>query len=148
MNRPGLAELIAHGRIVSGTDLDLGGYPTRERRPTTRRPPRQLANGRTEPEVVQGVDSTTLRELRDDAMVALLLGCGLRRGEALRFALESIQQREEHWAIADLVGKGGHIRTVPIPAWVKSAVDGLDASHRPDARRVFRAINKGGPSLG
>jgi hypothetical protein len=37
--------------------------------------------------------------------------------------LESIQQREEHWVIADLVGKSGHIRTVPIPAWVKTAVD-------------------------
>jgi len=48
------------------------------------------------------------------AMVALLLGCGLRRGEALGLAVESIQQREEHWVIADLVGKGGHIRTVPM----------------------------------
>ena len=26
-----------------------------------------------------------------------------------------LQQREEHWAIVDLVGKGGHIRTVPVP---------------------------------
>jgi hypothetical protein len=28
-----------------------------------------------------------------------------------------LQQREEHWAIVDLVGKGGHIRTVPVPEW-------------------------------
>src|SRR3989442_13063351 len=47
-----------------------------------------------------------LRGLRVHAMVALLLGCGLRRGEVLELALESIQQREEHWVIADLVGKG------------------------------------------
>jgi hypothetical protein len=26
--------------------------------------------------------------------------------------LESIQQREEHWVIADLLGKAGHVRTV------------------------------------
>jgi hypothetical protein len=25
-----------------------------------------------------------------------------------------IQQREEHWVIADLVGKGGHVPTVPM----------------------------------
>ena len=31
--------------------------------------------------------------------------------------------REEHWVIADLPGKAGHIRTVPIPAWVKEAID-------------------------
>ena len=55
------------------------------------------------------------RELQDQAMVAMLIGCGLRRAELLALQLESIQQREEHWVIADLVGKGGHVRTVPIP---------------------------------
>jgi integrase len=49
-------------------------------------------------------------------MLAVLLGCGLRRGELLALQLEWIQQREEHWVIADLVGKGGHVRTVPMPA--------------------------------
>jgi site-specific recombinase XerD len=58
---------------------------------------------------------STMRELRDHAMVAMLIGCGLRRAELLALRLESIQQREEHWVIADLVGKAGHVRTVPIP---------------------------------
>src|SRR5688572_22597789 len=53
------------------------------------------------------------RELRDQAMVAMLIGCGLRRAELSALELESIQQREKHWVIADLVGKGGHLRTVP-----------------------------------
>jgi integrase len=48
-------------------------------------------------------------------MVAMLIACGLRRAELLTLSLESIQQREEHWVIADLVGNGGHVRTVPIP---------------------------------
>ena len=56
-------------------------------------------------------------------MVAMVIGCGLRRAELLALQLESIQQREDHWVIADLVGKGGHVRTVPIPTWVKSRVD-------------------------
>src|SRR5580765_7733424 len=30
--------------------------------------------------------------------VALLLGCGLRRGEVLGLELQSVQQREEHWS--------------------------------------------------
>jgi hypothetical protein len=30
--------------------------------------------------------------------------------------LDHLQQREEHCAIVDLVGKGGHIRTVPVPS--------------------------------
>jgi integrase len=76
-------------------------------------------------------------------MVAMLIGCGLRRAELLALRLDSIQQREDHWVIADLVGKGGHIRTVPIPTWVKTAVDAwtaADITHGP----VFRAINKTG----
>jgi integrase len=94
--------------------------------------------------LVHAVGPTTLRELRDHAMVALLLGCGLRRGEALGLALESIQQREEHWVIADLVGKGGHIRTVPIPTWVKTAIDAWTRAAGLTHGRVFRAINKAG----
>ena len=39
----------------------------------------------------------------------------------LRF--EDLQLREGHWVIADLRGKGGHIRTIPVPEWVKKAVD-------------------------
>ena len=54
----------------------------------------------------------TLRGSRDYAMLAVLIGCGLRRGELLDLTVESVQQREEHWVIADLVGKGGHVRTV------------------------------------
>jgi len=47
----------------------------------------------------------SVRERRDHAMLALLIGCGLRRGELLGLRLESLQRREEHWVIADLVGQ-------------------------------------------
>ena len=86
----------------------------------------------------------TPRALRDYAMVAMLIGCGLRRAELLALTVESIQQREEHWVIADLVGKGGHVRTVPIPTWVKAALDAWTATVRVTHGPVFRAINKAG----
>jgi integrase len=86
----------------------------------------------------------TPREARDHAMLAMLIGCGLRRGELLALTLESVQQREEHWVIADLVGKGGHVRTVPIPSWVKAAVDVWTTAAGISEGRVFRAINKAG----
>jgi len=73
--------------------------------------------------LLEGAHATTLRGKRNHAMLSLLIGCGLRRAELLGLTMSSIQLREEHWVIADLVGKGGHIRTVPIPLWVKSAVD-------------------------
>lgn len=64
-----------------------------------------------------------LRRKRDRAILALLIGCGLRRAELVGLETEDFQIREEHWVIADLVGKGKQIRTVPVPNWVKCAVD-------------------------
>ena len=78
------------------------------------------------------------------AMLAMVIGCGLRRGELLALTLESVQQREEHWVIADLVGKGGHVRTVPIPLWVKTAVDAWTTVATITEGPVFRAFNKAG----
>jgi site-specific recombinase XerC len=68
-------------------------------------------------------DIGSIRGKRDYAMVATLLGCGLRRAELAGLMVGDLQQREEHWIIADLIGKGGHVRTVPVPSWVKTGVD-------------------------
>ena len=90
----------------------------------------------------------TLHELRDHAMLAVLIGCGLRRGELLALQMAWVVQREEHWVIADLVGKGGHIRTVPMPDWVKAAVDRWTAAAGVAQGTVFRAIHKTGTVWG
>ena len=70
----------------------------------------------------QAPDANTLKGKRDRAILAVLLGCGLRRRELADLDFTHLQQREEHWAIVDLVGKGGHIRTVPVPCWVKTTM--------------------------
>ena len=67
--------------------------------------------------------SDSLRGKRDRAILALLVGCGLRRAELTGLETEDFQIREERWVIADLIGKGNHTRTVPVPAWTKRAVD-------------------------
>jgi site-specific recombinase XerD len=68
-------------------------------------------------------DGERLRNLRDVAMMAILLGCGLRRAEQAARWQEDIQIRQGHWAIVDLVGKGNHVRTVPKPICVKPPLD-------------------------
>jgi integrase len=77
-------------------------------------------------------------------MISLLLGCGLRRSEVVGLKLEAIQRREDHWAIVDLVGKAGRVRTVPIPAWVKVAVDVWAESVPMVSGKLFRSIRKNG----
>ncbi len=50
--------------------------------------------------------SDSLRGKRDRAVLALLIGCGLRRAELVGLRTGDFQVREEHCVIADLVGKG------------------------------------------
>lgn len=62
--------------------------------------------------------------------------------------IESIQSREECRVIADLLGKTGHIRTVPIAAWVKSGAEKwMEASGITDGA-LFRSIDIEGPGMG
>jgi integrase len=89
-------------------------------------------------------DHDSLRGKRNYAILAMLIGCGLRRGELLGLHAESIQLREEHWVIADLLGKAGHIRTVPVPEWVKEAIDAWKQASGVRGGALFRSINKAG----
>ena len=77
-------------------------------------------------------------------MILMLAGCGLRRGELLALRVDSIQSREEHWVIADLLGKAGHIRKVPIPSWVKVAIDEWKEAGCITEGALCRSINKTG----
>ena len=68
-------------------------------------------------------DLTTLEGQRDRAILAVLLGCALRRSELAVLRWEHLVQRDGRWVFADLMGKGKRVRTVPVPAWVKVAID-------------------------
>jgi len=68
-------------------------------------------------------DPTTVRGLRDRAILAVLLGCGLRRSEVAALTFAHVQQRDGRWCIVDLVGKHGRVHTAPMPTWVKMAID-------------------------
>ena len=61
---------------------------------------------------------------------------------------DHLQQREEHWAIVDLVGKAAHIRTVPVPDWVKAAIDGWLTAASITEGRVFRCVTRRGTVWG
>ena len=56
--------------------------------------------------------------------------------------------RQGHWAVVDLIGKGGHIRTVPIPNWVKAALDQWTRAANVTEGKIFRAVARKGKSVG
>jgi site-specific recombinase XerD len=91
---------------------------------------------------------TTLRGSRDRALLAVLIGCGLRRREAATLSVEHIQLRDARWVIVDLIGKGRRVRTVPMPSWTKHAIDSWMAGSGINSGIVFRSMNKGGRVIG
>jgi integrase len=88
-------------------------------------------------------DITTTKGLRDRAIIAVLLGCGLRRSEVAALTIGHIQQRDGRWCIVDLFGKHGRVRTVPMPTWVKVAIDAWTAPAGVVDGHVFRPVNRG-----
>jgi integrase len=86
----------------------------------------------------------TVNGLRNRALLAVVLGCGLRRKECVALTVAHLQQCEGRWVIVDLVGKRNKTWSVPMPSWAKYAVDAwLDAAGIA-AGAVFRTVNKGG----
>jgi len=88
-------------------------------------------------------DVTTLKGIRDQAILAVLLGCGLGRAEAAALTFAHVQQRDGRWVIVDLVGKGNRVRSVPMPSWTKVAIDTWAKRARISTGRVFRSVRKG-----
>lgn len=92
---------------------------------------------------------STLKGLRDRAILAVMIGAGLRRSEVAALTFENIAQRDARWVIVDLIGKGNRVRSVPIPSWTKQAIDEwadaarLAQSNDLSQGNVFRSIHKG-----
>jgi integrase/recombinase XerD len=93
-------------------------------------------------ELLNAPDPSTLKGKRDRAILALLICCGLRRGELLRLEVDQIQQREGRWVIPDVAGKGSRLRTVTRPAAVQVRIEEWIGAAEIYQGRIFRPINK------
>src|ERR1700760_3172091 len=89
-------------------------------------------------------DRSTLKGKRNDVIIALLVGCALRRNELAELEVETIQQREGRWVLADLEGKGRRIRTVAIPIWVKQGINAWMTAAGIEDGRLLRSVSKSG----
>jgi integrase len=93
-------------------------------------------------------DRSTLKGKRDYVIIALLVGCALRRRELATLNIEDIQLREGRWVIIDLRGKGGRIRTVAIPIWVKQGIEAWTAAAKIDKGRLLLPLSESGKIVG
>jgi integrase len=89
-------------------------------------------------------DRSIIKGNRDYAILALLVGCALRRRELSSLTVEDIQMRENRWVIADLRGKGGRIRTVAVPVGVKNGINAWQVAAKIEEGPLLRSVNKVG----
>jgi integrase len=89
-------------------------------------------------------DRSTLKGKRDYVILAILVGCALRRQELAVLDVDTIQLREGRWVLADLEGKGRRVRTVAVPVWVKQGINAWVTAAGVEDGRLLRAISKGG----
>ena len=95
-------------------------------------------------QLINAPDIAPPRGLRNRAILATLLGCGIRRNELVNLSPAQLQVREGRWVITDLVGKRNKTRTVTVPFWVKQCIDAYLAATQICSGRLFQAMCKGG----
>ena len=93
-------------------------------------------------------DRSTMKGKRDYVILALLVGCALRRKELAQLDVETIQLREGRWVLADLCGKGRRIRTVAVPMWVKQGINAWMTAAGVEDGRLLRRVTKAGKPKG
>jgi integrase len=94
--------------------------------------------------LINAPDISTTVGLRNRAILATLLGCGLRRLELVNLSINQLQLRDDRWVIANLVGKRNKIRTVTVPTWTKQAIDDYLNATDIHLGQLFQAMSKSG----
>lgn len=89
-------------------------------------------------------DRATLPGRRDAVVLALLIGCGLRREEACRLTVKHVvtelTERGPVMLIRNLDGKGGKVRTIQAPEWVRVEVRDWMQEARITEGKVLRSF--------
>src|SRR5580693_6370726 len=129
---PELAQGISRVKSVKSTGIRVGNWLSQ----------------RQAQALLSAPDISTVRGLRDRAILSVLLGCGLRRSEVAALTFAHVQQRDGRWCIVDLVGKHGRVRTAPMPTWVKIAIDAWTSPAGIAGGHVFRPVNRAGAGTG
>lgn len=103
--------------ILSAELLDIDGLPRTDTR---------IGNWLTIDQarsLLKVPDRKTLRGKRNYCILAILLGCALRRFELTGLDVKNMQLRDGRWVLANIKGKGNKKRTVALPPWVKQGID-------------------------
>lgn len=94
--------------------------------------------------LINAPSPTTTKGIRDRALLAVLLGCGLRRPELVKLTITDVQSRSPRWILANVIDTRGRPRTISIPAWAKEAILGWLHQARLKNGPLFPSISRSG----
>jgi len=140
-----IGEALRNGIIDAQEAANLAGIPNLSQKGT--RAGNWLTREQAK-ELLTVPDRSKIKGIRDYVILALLLGCALRRQELASLNVDRIQMREGRWVLPDLCGKGGRVRTVAIPLWVKNGIDAWMVAAKIDKGRLLRPLSKSGKVIG
>jgi site-specific recombinase XerD len=105
--------------------------------PQTTAPSAMSLSRQKSEELINSPDGVTTKGKRDRVLLALLVGCALRRHEAVNLDVEDLQYESGREVLIRVVGQRGRIRSVAIPSWIEEAI----------AQWLLAAQIKSGPLL-
>lgn len=136
----------AGDRAIVGMDQAVGIARIRGIRQAPNRTGKSLTVEQAE-RLMNAPNPGTGKGKRDRALLSVLLGCALTRSEVVRLQPGSLRKIEGRWVVLDIEGKHGRKRRVPIPPWVKTAIDNWVKSSEL-AEYLFPALDRQGESTG
>jgi site-specific recombinase XerD len=95
-------------------------------------------------DLVSVPDLTRTKGLQEYLVLALLLGCALRRSEAAKVWVQQIVQLGDLWVLKDITGKKNRTRSVPLSDWVEDAIVRWQSHTGVLAGPLLRPTNRGG----
>jgi len=129
---PELAQGISRVKSVKSTGIRVGNWLSQ----------------RQAQALLSAPDITTVGGLRDRAILAILLGCGLRRSEVAALTFTHLQQRDGAGALSIWLGNTDAFEPRPMPTWVKVAIDAWTSASDIADGHVLRPVNRGSSITG
>lgn len=129
----------AHGWLDHNTAQQIAGIPSRKTRGVRSGVWLNQAQAKS---LLAAPDLLTTIGQRDHVILAMLVGCGLRRAELSALDWQDILTIDNRMHIVNLLGKHDRTRTIQIPTWCEPILNGWHAVTGPGL--IARSFKRNG----
>lgn len=127
---------LADRGIVDG---DTAYFATTMGRLRQEKPKPKRWDNKTLMALINAPDVATTKGARDRAIMAILFGCELTRGECVRLRYDQVDGDQ----LTDVIVKYGKVKTITLPSWGREALDWWLSESGITAGPLFRGLYRG-----